>query len=148
MTKLSKSVAVALLLASPALAQQKPLTANQLPKSGVISYSGTFTSIDFTAPMAVTVDFGTGAVSADITVPQLGSDNSISPPQEFKPTGMLDIDGDFVAVPTIFIGGGGIIQGNFYGHGAGTVAGTIITQFCAPDCGLIRTRGGSFTAQQ
>jgi hypothetical protein len=86
------ATAITLLLATPALAQQ-PLSANQLPNSGVVNYEGTFSGSDFTAPISITVDFAARTVSADLTIPELGTDGAISPPQHYTPKGSIDSDG-------------------------------------------------------
>jgi hypothetical protein len=92
------AIAITLLLATPALAQ-RPLSANQLPNSGVVNYEGTFSGSDFTAPISITVDFVARTKSVDLTILELNpqSSGAISPPQHYTPTGSIDNDGGFIS---------------------------------------------------
>jgi hypothetical protein len=152
------ATAITLLLVTPALAQ-RPLSANQLPNSGVVDYEGTFSGQDFTAPISITVDFAARTVSADLTIPELNPQNSgaISPPQHYTPTGSIDSDGGLIATggpAGVGVFGFGniigaqsviVLAGNFFTGRAKTAAGEFIAQFVF-EGGVIRTRSGEFSA--
>jgi hypothetical protein len=148
--KLAAAVtAITLALASPVSAQ-RPLSANQLPKSGVANYEGTFTSTnvpDATGAISLSVDFGTGAVSADLTIPALTSDQA---PRHFTPTGTIDVDGGFLISQNLTLGVDYLIliSGNFFNAQAKNTEGQFIAVFCVtiPCNGVIRTRSGTFAA--
>jgi hypothetical protein len=130
---------ITLLFAPPCWAQ-RPLSANQLPKSGVVSYAGTFIGQDFTAPMSLTVDFGAGTVSADLTIPELFPGTSTeSAPQHYTPTGTIDTDGGFLAT-------GGPSGGGVFGFGGLIGSQSVIVLAGNFLVGQARTAAGEFIA--
>jgi hypothetical protein len=143
---------ITLLFAPPCWAQP-PLSANQLPKSGVVSYAGTFIGQDFTAPMSLTADFGAGTVSADLTIPELFPGTSTeSAPQHYTPTGTIDTDGGFLISQNLQPVTDHLIamSGNFFNGRAKNIEGQFIAVFCvtATSCASFRTRSGTFSATQ
>ena len=76
------------------------LDAAHLPKRSVVSYEGTWATTGAWAgvsgPVQLVVDFGTGGVSADLTIPWLGTDSSASVARRFAPTGTIDANGGYL----------------------------------------------------
>jgi hypothetical protein len=157
MKKLNISVValLTLLITSPALAQ-RPLSENQLPNSGVVNYAGTFASTnspDATGDIAITVDFGAGTVSADLTIPKLFTGTPTeSAPQHYTPTGTIDTDGGILIAQNLQPVNDHLIamSGNFFKARAKDIEGQFIAVFCvtATSCASFRTRSGTFSATQ
>src|SRR4029077_11323468 len=74
-----------------------PTGADKLPKKGSAVYEGQFVGtapwVGVSGPIQLFVDFGTGEMSADLTIPSLGSGNATSPPQHFTPVGDIVVNG-------------------------------------------------------
>jgi hypothetical protein len=67
------------------------LDASHLPKKGVVSYEGTWATTGawtgVSGPVQLVVNFGTGDVSADLTIPWLGAGSTASLARRFAPQG-------------------------------------------------------------
>jgi hypothetical protein len=151
-TRLALTVATLLFFAAPATAQ-RPLGANQLPASGVVNYQGTLTSTDFSTPISLTVDFGSGSVQAAFTIPALNTNGTTSTPWSFDLSGAVDSEGSFlIGTGGFFIesSGSAFLAGNFFNGQTQNIAGVFIAQFCLPattvPCPGIVTRSGSYEA--
>jgi hypothetical protein len=136
-----------------------------LPKQGLVTYHGTFDLsggyTGTTGDVQVFVDFATGNVSADLTIPQLGSGGGASLPQHYTPTGVISRHGKkagytltqglFFSPTMPFIS----LSGTFIGPRALNTVGTFKTSFCVPDSSdpacsgaiyIIREVSGTFSA--
>src|SRR5215469_1150889 len=131
------------------------LDVSHLPKKGVVSYEGTWaTTGDWTGvsgPVQLVVNFGTGDVSADLTIPWLGTDSAASIARRFAPTGTIDANGGYLLAqgvplsPNLPFAG---MAGSFSNGPANNTAGQFMSAFCvAVPCNrVIRTVTGTFAA--
>ena len=160
MRKMIIAVAVVLVLDPTAWADDFPvstptLDAAHLPKKGVVSYEGAWAPTgawaSVSGPVQLVVDFGTGGVSADLTIPWLGTDSSASVARRFTPTGTIDANGGYLL-------GQGVsfspdlpftaMAGSFSNGQAKNTAGQFMSAFCVtvPCTRVIRTVTGTFAA--
>jgi hypothetical protein len=132
-----------------------------LPKRGTATYQGTFDIesapwTGTTGPITITVDFGTGAVSAELTIPALGVGGPApSPAYSFTPTGEINgknkkasytltqgtptSDDPFISITGTFTGSRGL-----------NTQGMFVASFCVPEptcpSGVLRHPTGTFFA--
>jgi hypothetical protein len=165
---LATAMIVSLLFGSPVGAQDFTVTGSltdsaSLPKKGAFTYTGTFeltsgAGTGLTGPVQVSVDFATGNVSADLTIPQIGSGQlGTSPPIPYTPTGVISgknkkasydlTQGVSFSQFDPYIA----LSGSFLGPRAASTTGTFNANFCVPepDCNspyVVRSVSGTFTA--
>lgn len=154
-------------LGSPVTADDFSVTAplvsgDNLPKKGAATYEGTYALsgawAGVTGTVQLFVDFATGDISADLTIPSLGAGGAISPPEHFTPSGVISLNGKKSASYTLsqgvsFSNNSAFISlsGAFSGPRARNTAGSFDANFCVPepDCGgiyVVRSVNGTFSA--
>ncbi len=143
-----------------------PTGADKLPKKGSAVYEGQFVGtgpwVGVNGPIQLFADFGTGEMSADLTIPSLGSGNATSPPEHFTPVGDIVVNGKkqaatytltqgvFFSPDEPFIA----INGSFSGKKGEDTVGSLTSTFCVPEGGpcsgifVIRTFSATFSATQ
>jgi hypothetical protein len=126
-----------------------------LPKKGIVSYEGTWATIGAWAgvsgPVQLVVDFGTGDVSADLTIPWLGADSAASVARRFTPIGTIDANGGYLLAQGVSFSHDlpfTAMAGSFSNGQAKNTAGQFMSAFCVTvPCNLvIRTVTGTFAA--
>ena len=131
------------------------LDAAHLPKRGVNSYEGTWAATGAWAgdsgPVQLVVDFGTGDVSADLTIPWLGTDGAASVARHFTPRGTIDANGGYLLAQGVSLSPDipfTAMAGSFSNGQAKNTAGQFMSAFCVtvPCNGVIRTVTGTFAA--
>jgi hypothetical protein len=161
-------IAASFIVASPAMAQDirlsEPLSnAANIPHSGVATYRGTYELsgvwTGITGDVQVVVDFGTGAVSADLTIPVLVAPGGLpSPAVHYTPTGTISGHGrntgytltqGMLNSPTEpFIS----LSGSFSGFRALNTMGSFVGTICVPEpacdpgVNVFRNFAGTFAA--
>jgi hypothetical protein len=112
-----------------------PLDGDRLPQNGTATYTGTWagSSIEFF------VDFATDAISADLTIPALGSGASATPPEHYTPSGRIVRNGADPAGFTLTQGVSSSpdspfisISGTFTGPAGHGTTGSFEAKFCVP----------------
>jgi len=160
MRKMIIAVAAVLVLDPTAWADDFPvniptLDAAHLPKRGVVSYEGTWATTGawtgVSGPVQLVVDFGTGGVSADLTIPWLGTDSSASVARRFAPTGTIDANGGYLLAQGVSFSSDlpfAAIAGSFSNGQAKNTTGQFMSAFCVtvPCNRVIRTVTGTFAA--
>jgi hypothetical protein len=160
------TVIVSLMFGSSVSAQDFTINAPlsnsaNLPKQGSATYHGTYELsgvwTGITGDVQVTVDFTTGNVSADLTIPPLGSGNATSPSEHYTPSGIISgkgkhagytlTQGVSLSADMPFIS----MSGTFFGPRALNTLGTFDANFCVPepDCSspfVVRSVTGTFSA--
>jgi len=131
------------------------LDASHLPKKGVVSYEGTWATTGawtgVSGPVQLVVNFGTGDVSADLTIPWLGTDSTASIARRFTPTGTIDANGGYLLAQGVSFSPDlpfTAMAGSFSNGQAKNTAGQFMSAFCVtvPCTGVIRTVTGTFAA--
>ena len=160
MRKMIIAAAAVLVLVSAAgaddfMVSTPTLDAARLPKKGAASYEGAWAPTgawaSVSGPVQLVVDFGTGGVSADLTIPWLGTDSTASVARRFTPTGTIDANGGYLLAqgvplsPNLPFAG---MAGSFSNGPANNTAGQFMSAFCvAVPCNrVIRTVTGTFAA--
>jgi hypothetical protein len=152
--------------APPLGAQDLPINehltdAANLPKQGSATYTGTFELSGFrtgtTGDVQVFVDFATGNVSADLTIPALDvGSGAASPPIHYTPTGVItgkNKKASYTLTQGVLFDGtepGISLSGTFMGPRALNTIGSFDATFCVPEptcpSGVIRPINGAFSA--
>lgn len=164
-TLLATAMLASFAFAPPLGAQDLPsnehLTdAANLPKQGSATYTGTFelsgVNTGTTGDVQVFVDFATGNVSADLTIPALGvGSGAPSPPIHYTPTGVItgkNKKASYTLTQGVFFGTEPFISlsGTFIGPRALNTIGSFNGTFCVPEptcpSGVIRPINGAFSA--
>jgi hypothetical protein len=131
------------------------LDAAHLPKKGVISYEGAWAATgawaDASGPVQLVVDFGTRDVSADLTIPWLGTAGSASVARHLTPTGTINPNGGYLIGQGVSLSPDipfAAMAGSFSNGQAKNTAGQFMSAFCVtvPCNGVIRTVTGTFAA--
>lgn len=138
------------------------VTGNHLPHKGVAVYDGTYALsggyAGVTGAVQITVDFAALDISADLTIPSLGTGGATSPPEHYTPSGVISLNGKKAASYTLtegvsfssdmpFIS----MSGTFSGSNARNTTGSFQANFCVPepDCSspyVVRSVTGTFSA--
>jgi hypothetical protein len=155
-----------LVLGSPVIANDFSITAplvtgDNLPKKGVATYDGTFALsgvwAGVTGAIQLYVDFATGDISADLTIPSLGTGATSSPPEHYTPSGVISLNGKNAASYTLtqgvsFSNNSPFISmsGAFSGQKAQNTMGSFDGNFCYEACNtggyVVRNINGTFSA--
>jgi hypothetical protein len=139
------------------------VTGDRLPKKGTATYDGTYALSGVYAGVTGTVqfyvDFTTGDISADLTIPSLGSGGATSPPEHYTPSGVISLNGKKEAASYTLTQGVSFsnnspfisMSGGFSGPRGRDTAGSFDANFCVPepDCGgiyVVRSVTGTFSA--
>jgi hypothetical protein len=126
-----------------------------LPKKGVVSYEGTWATTGawtgVSGPVQLVVDFGTGDVSADLTIPWLGTDSTASVARRFTPNGTIDANGGYLLAQGVSFSPDlpfAAMAGSFSNGQAKNTVGQFMSAFCVtvPCNRTIRTVTGTFAA--
>ena len=160
MRKMITAAAAVLALVSAARADDfmvrtPTLDAARLPKKGAASYEGTWAATgawaSVSGPVQLVVDFGTGEVSADLTIPWLGTDSAASVARRFTPTGTIDANGGYLLAHGVSFSPDlpfTAMAGSFSNGQAKNTTGQFMSAFCVtvPCSRVIRTITGTFAA--
>jgi hypothetical protein len=137
------------------------VTGDNLPKKGAATYEGTFALsgvwAGVTGAFQLYVDFATGDISADLTIPSLGTGATTSPPEHYTPSGVISLDGKKSASYTLtqgvsFSNNSPFISmsGAFSGKKAHDTMGSFDANFCYEACStgiyVVRSINGTFSA--
>jgi hypothetical protein len=139
-----------------------PTGGDDLPKKGTATYSGTFALSGVWAgvagPIELYVDFATGTVIADLTIPSLGQGAVASTPEHYTPEGDITLNGKKAEASYVLTEGVSFsadspfiaVSGSFSGpHGRNT-AGSFDANFCYEACStgvyVVRSISGTFSA--
>jgi hypothetical protein len=137
------------------------VTGDHLPKKGSATYDGTYALSGVWAgvigTVQLSVDFATGDISADLTIPSLGAGGATSPPEHYTPSGVISLNGKKSASYTLtqgvsFSNNSPFISmnGAFSGPNARETMGSFDANFCYEACNtgiyVVRNINGTFSA--
>jgi hypothetical protein len=138
------------------------VTGDNLPKMGTATYEGTFALsgvwAGVTGAIQFYVDFATGDISADLTIPSLGTGATTSPPEHYTPSGVVSLNGKKKSASYTLTQGVSFsndspfisVSGAFSGQKAHDAMGSFDANFCFEACStglyVVRSINGTFSA--